>query len=79
LPDFEARTPFSGKDAFVYDAGQDACHCRQGQLQPRRKTKSTEEEVVYRADVASRNVGLVKPKCTASDHGHMIDRSLFAV
>src|SRR5688572_11542847 len=50
LPDFDRRTPFFGKSEFTYDAVRDEYRCPQGQLLPRRKTKYTEEEVVYRAD-----------------------------
>ena len=52
LPDFDHRTPFYGQDAFTYDAERDEYRCPQGQPLPRRKTKHTEEVVVYRADAA---------------------------
>jgi transposase len=78
LPDFERRTPFFGKSAFTYDAGQDAYHCPQGQLLPRRKTKYTEAEVVYRAEAATCNTCPVKTQCTASDHGRIVHRSFYA-
>lgn len=77
LPDFDARTPFFGKGTFRYDADQDAYCCPQGQLLPRRKTKHTEDEVVYRADAAICNACPIKPQCTTSDHGRMIHRSLY--
>jgi hypothetical protein len=60
LPDFDTRTPFFGKSAFTYDAVRDAYRCPQGQVLARRKTKYTEEEVLYRADAAVCNVCLVK-------------------
>ena len=75
LPDFEARTPFFGKSVFTYDAVRDAYRCPQGQLRRRRKTKYTEEEVLYRADAAVCNACLVKAECTASDHGRIVHRS----
>jgi hypothetical protein len=78
LPDFDRRTPFFGKSAFTYDAVQDVYRCPQGQLLPRRKTKYTEEEVVYRADVATCNACPVKTACTASDHGRIVHRSFHA-
>jgi len=78
LPDFDRRTPFFGKSAFTYDAGQDAYRCPQGQLLPRRKTKYTEDEVVYRAEAATCNACPVKPQCTASDHGRIVHRSFYA-
>ena len=77
LPDFDRRTPFFGKDKFTYDLGADAYRCPQGQLLRRRKTRYTEEEVLYRADPASCNACPVKPQCTASDHGRMIHRSFY--
>jgi transposase len=75
LPDFDRRTPFFGKGAFIYDAERDAYRCPQGQLLPRRKTKGTEAEVVYRANAVICNACPVKLQCTSSDHGRMIHRS----
>jgi transposase len=75
LPDFDRRTPFFEKGKFTYDSGADAYRCPQGQPLPRRKTKYTEEEVVYRADAAICNACPAKPHCTSSDHGRMIHRS----
>jgi hypothetical protein len=78
LPDFDTRTPFFGKSAFTYDAVRDAYRCPQGQVLARRKTKYTEEEVLYRADAAVCNVCLVKAGCAASDHGRIVHRSFYA-
>jgi hypothetical protein len=78
LPDFEARTPFFGKDTFTYDPGADAYRCPQGQVLLRRKIKYSEHEVLYRADAATCNACPVKAECTASDHGRMIHRSFYA-
>ena len=78
LPDFDHRTPFYGRGEFVYDAARDAYRCPQGQVLPRRKTKYTEEEVVYRADAATCNACPVKAACTASDHGRIVHRSFYA-
>jgi transposase len=77
LPDFDHRTPFYGKGEFAYDAARDAYRCPQGQRLPRRKTKYTEEEVVYRADAATCNACPVKIQCTASDHGRIVHRSFY--
>ena len=52
--------------------------CPQGQPLPRRKTKYTEDEVVYRADAATCNACPVKAACTASDHGRIVHRSFYA-
>jgi transposase len=78
LRDFDRRTPFFGKSAFAYDPGHDAYRCPQGQLLPRRKTKYTEEETVYRADATTCNACPVKTHCTASDHGRIVHRSFYA-
>ena len=78
LPDFDARTPFFGKSKFTYDPGADAYRCPQGQPLPRRKTKYTEAEVLYRADPVICNACPVKAACTGSDHGRMIHRSFSA-
>ena len=77
LPDFDRRTPFFGKGTFTYDVDADAYRCPQGQLLSRRKTKYSEEEVLYRADAAVCNASLVKAQCTASDHGRMVHRSFY--
>ena len=78
LPDFDQRTPFFGKGQFTYDTEADAYRCPQGQHLPRRKTKYTEQEVVYRADAAACNGCPVKTACTRSDHGRIVHRSFFA-
>ena len=77
LPDFDARTPFFGKGAFTYDAPRDAYRCPQGQVLPRRKTKYTEDKVVYRAEAATCNACPLKASCTASDRGRIVHRSFF--
>jgi transposase len=77
LPDFDARTPFFGKGTFRYEADQDAYRCPHGQLLLRRKTKHTEEEIVYRANATICNACPVKPQCTTSDHGRMVHRSFY--
>jgi hypothetical protein len=78
LPDFDQRTPFFGKSDFTYDAERDAYRCPQGQPLPGRKTKYTEQEVVYRAEAATCNTCPVKAACTASDHGRIVHRSFSA-
>ena len=78
LPDFDQRTPFFRKSAFTYDAAADLYRCPQGQPLPRRKTKYTEHEVVYRAEAATCNACPVKAACTASGHGRIVHRSFYA-
>jgi hypothetical protein len=75
LPDFDRRTPFFGKGEFTYDAAADAYRCPQGQVLRRRKTKYTEDKVVYRAKAATCNACPAKTQCTASDHGRIVHRS----
>ena len=77
-PDFDQRTPFYGKGEFAYNAARDEYRCPQGQVLPRRKTKYTEQEVVYRADAATCNACPGKTACTTSDHGRIVHRSFFA-
>jgi len=78
LPDFDTRTPFYGASRFTYDTERDAYRCPQGQPLPRRKTKYTEEVVVYRADAATCNACAVKAACTVSDRGRIVHRSFYA-
>jgi len=78
LPDFDRRTPYYGASRFTYDAQRDQNRCPQGQPLPRRKTKYTEHEVVYRAEAATRNACPVKAACTASGHGRIVHRSFYA-
>jgi transposase len=77
LPDFEHRTAFYGRDKFTYDAEADVYRCPQGQTLPRRKSKYTEQEVVYRAAAATCNGCSVKASCTASDRGRIVHRSFY--
>jgi hypothetical protein len=78
LPDFDGRTPYCGSSRFTYDAQRDEYRCPQGQPLLRRKTKYTEEEVLYRADPVICNACPVKTQCTTSDRGRMIHRPLYA-
>jgi transposase len=77
LPDFDHRTAFFGKGAFAYDPMRDEYRCPQGQPLSRRKTKYTEEEVVYRAEAATCNACPSKASCTASNHGRIVHRSFY--
>jgi transposase len=77
LPDFDRRTPYYGMSRFTYDPEHDEYRCPQGQPLPRRKTKYTEQKVLYRADAAICNTCPVKTECTASDHGRMVHRSFY--
>ena len=74
----EARTKQFGRSAFRYEAATDQYRCPQDQPLPRRGIKPSEGVVIYRADPAVCNACPCKAKCTTSDHGRMIHRSLFA-
>ena len=77
LTDFEHRSTRYGRDAFVYDAVEDAYHCPQGHPLPLARSKRTEGVVVYRGDPAICNACPLKAKCTTSDRGRTIQRSIY--
>jgi transposase len=77
LTDFEHRTKLFGRGVFTYDAGRDQYCCPQGHPLPRARSKRTEGVVVYRADSAICNACPVKAKCTTSDRGRTIQRSIY--
>jgi hypothetical protein len=77
FPDFDHRTPFFGQRQFAFDAARDEYRCPQGQSLPRRKTKYTDDTVVYRADAATCNACLVKAQCPSSEHGRIVHRSVY--
>lgn len=74
LPDWDQRMPYYGPSHFTYDAERDEYRCPQGQPLRRRKTKYTQEEVVYRAEAATCNACPLKAACTTSNHGRMVHR-----
>jgi transposase len=74
LPDWEQRTPYYGASLFTYNAEHDRYRCPQGETLRRRKTKYTEEKVIYAADAAVCNACPMKTACTPSDHGRQIAR-----
>ncbi len=78
LPDWDQRTPYFGPSLFTYDPEHDRYVCPQGETLRKRKTKYTEEKVIYSADAAVCNACPVKADCTASDHGRQIARSFDA-
>lgn len=72
--DFAHRSPFSGRDAFAFDAERDAYRCPEGQFLRRYAVRATEEVVVYRGDPATCNACPVKAACTKSHRGRMVFR-----
>jgi transposase len=77
LTDFEHRSALYGRDAFTYNAAEDGYHCPQDHLLPLARSKRTEGVVVYRGDPAICNACPVKTKCTTSDRGRTIQRSIY--
>jgi hypothetical protein len=66
-----------GRDVFTYDPAQDQYCCPQGHPLPLARSKRTEGVVVYRADPAICNACPIKTKCTTSDRGRTIQRSIY--
>ena len=75
LPDFDRRTPFFGRDKFVFDAEADSYRCPDGQTLRFRKHKHTERTRVYQAPAAVCNACSRKGQCTESAHGRQLKRS----
>jgi transposase len=78
LTDFEHRSDFYGRDAFTYNPERDEYRCPQVHVLFRERVKATEDVTVYRADAATCNSCPVKAKCTTSDQGRSVHRSLYA-
>jgi hypothetical protein len=78
LTDFEHRSDLYGRDMFTYDPEQDRYCCPEGHPLARERIKATEEVIVYRADPAVCIACPVKDKCTTSDRGRIVHRSLYA-
>ena len=75
LPDFGHRTPFFGRDAFIYDLDADAYRCPAGQTLRFRTHKHTERERVYQASAGTCNACPLKARCTLSAKGRQLTRS----
>jgi hypothetical protein len=78
LTDFEHRSSFYGRDSFTYEADQDRYRCPEGHALDYERVKATEGVTVYRAEAAICNACPVKAKCTTSDRGRIVHRSLYA-
>jgi hypothetical protein len=78
LTDFEHRTGLYGRDAFAYEADQDRYCCPEQHPLELKRIKATGVVIVYRADAAVCNACQVKDKCTTSDRGRIVHRSLYA-
>jgi hypothetical protein len=76
LTDFEHRSELFGRGVFTYDAERNEYCCPLGCPLPLARSKRTEGGVVYRVDPAICNACPVKAKCTTSDRGRTIQRSI---
>lgn len=74
LPDFDKRTPFFGKNDFVYDADRDVYVCPQAEDLHRYTLVNTEKLIKYRANPAACNACLLKSDCTNSSKGRVVSR-----
>lgn len=75
LPDFGKRTPFFGKDEFVYDAQRDVYVCPQGEELRRYTLVNRDRVVKYKADPAACNPCPLRSECTTSPKGRLVSRS----
>ena len=75
LPDFGKRTPFFGKNEFVYDTKRDVYICPQGKDLRRFTLVNRDKVVKYKADPAVCNACPLKSKCTKSSSGRHVSRS----
>ena len=78
LTDFEHRSELYGRDLFAYEADRDLYRCPEHHPLERERVKATEGVIVYRADPETCNACPVKAKCTTSDRGRIVQRSLYA-
>ncbi|MDP9365614.1 MAG: IS1182 family transposase [Chloroflexota bacterium] len=76
LPDFDRRTPFFGERDFAYDAAADVYRCPEGQTLRFRTHKHAGRVRIYRAPAAACNGCPLKARCTASDQGRQVRRSV---
>ena len=75
LPDFDKRTPFFGKNEFVYDAERDVYVCPQSEDLNRYTLVNRDRVVKYKADAATCNACPLKSECTKSSNGRLVSRS----
>ena len=78
LPDFEHRTPFYGRDKFIYDEEQDEFRCPEGQPVPRYRPSTRRRSSSTGPTRPPATPAPVKAACTDSVHGRTIQRSVYA-
>lgn len=76
LSDFDQRSDTYGKQQFRYESARDCYVCPEGIDLPFRKHKHTEGVRLYQAPATTCNVCPVKGKCTDSDRGRQVRRSI---
>jgi transposase len=77
LTNFAHRSALCGRDMFTYDPERDQYCCPQGHPLPLARSKRTEGVMVYRAEAGICNACPVKERCTTSDRGRTIQRSIY--
>ena len=75
LPDFDHRTAFYGKHKFRYDPDRDVYICPNNAVLPLYTYAYTEREKRYQGDAATCNACPLKPECTSSNRGRVLNRS----
>jgi transposase len=74
LADFEQRTPFFGKQRFIYEAEADQYRCPGGAVLHWRTHLYTDRVSVYRAGAATCDACALKAQCTDSASGRTLRR-----
>jgi len=75
LADFDHRTPFFGRDAFAYNAAQDACRCPGGESLRLRALDAVARVHIHRAPAAVCATSPLKPRCTGGTGGRKVQRN----
>lgn len=74
----EPRTKRFGRSAFTYETAADQYRCPAQHPLPRWGSQSRDDVIIYRADPALCNACPLKARCTTSDQGRMLHRSVHA-
>ena len=74
LPNFDKRTPFFGKNEFVYDSERDIYICPQGEVLHRYSRENRQKLIKYRTDAGVCNACPLKSECTNSSNGRVVSR-----
>jgi transposase len=74
----EPRTKRFGRSAFTYETATDQYRCPAQHPLPRWGSQSRDDVIIYRADPVLCNACPLKARCTTSDQGRMLHRSVSA-